>query len=431
MLSRRELLQAVVAGAAAAPIEAAPEAGWFDRPMRWGQLVFVEDDPGNYDPAFWLDYFRRTHCDAVCLGGGGYMAFYPTKIPFHHRSRWLKDGDAFGDLAKGCRKAGMIVVARTDPHATYDDVAAAHPDWIAVDAKGNKRRHPANPERWITCDLGPYNFEFMTAVTREIVELYGVDGIFANRWADTKMCYCRHCRENFKQASGFELPLTNDPADPARRAHILRRERRLFDLIALWDSEIRKINPSARYIPNAGGGAGSPLDMKRLGQVSSLLFADRQARRGTMAPWANGKNAKEYRATLGRKPVGGIFSVGVEEPYRWKDSVQNPEELKIWVIDGIANGLRPWFAKVGHYAVAAKTFHGCPLGQSDQPDDHARLVSRGDPAGSAERQPSASGSVPSARRKATGRRPAASCKYTIRASRGRGAGSRVARSNCG
>ncbi len=64
-----------------------------------------------------------------------------------------------------------------------------------------------------------------------------------------------------------------------------------------------------------------------------------------MPPWANGKNAKEYRATMGRKPVGGIFSMGVEEPYRWKDSVQSPAEIRIWAKDGIANGLRPWFTK--------------------------------------------------------------------------------------
>jgi hypothetical protein len=64
-----------------------------------------------------------------------------------------------------------------------------------------------------------------------------------------------------------------------------------------------------------------------------------------MAPWANGKNAKEYRSTMGEKPVGGIFSVGVEEPYRWKDSVQDGAEIRLWALDGIANGLRPWFTK--------------------------------------------------------------------------------------
>ena len=66
-----------------------------------------------------------------------------------------------------------------------------------------------------------------------------------------------------------------------------------------------------------------------------------------MAPWANGKNGKEYRSTLGRKPIGGIFHMGVVAPHRWPDSVQNGNETRIWVLDGVANGLRPWFNKVG------------------------------------------------------------------------------------
>jgi hypothetical protein len=51
------------------------------------------------------------------------------------------------------------------------------------------------------------------------------------------------------------------------------------------------------------------------------------------------------RATMGSKPVGGIFSVGEEEAYRWKDSVQNAPEVRLWALDGIANGIRPWFTK--------------------------------------------------------------------------------------
>jgi hypothetical protein len=35
----------------------------------------------------------------------------------------------------------------------------------------------------------------------------------------------------------------------------------------------------------------------------------------------------------------------VEEPYRWKDSVQTGPEIRLWALDGIANGLRPWFTK--------------------------------------------------------------------------------------
>ena len=198
---------------------------------------------------------------------------------------------------------------------------------------------------WVTCGLGPYNFDFMTEVKREIMSRYRVDGIFINRWDGSGMCYCEHCQKNFKDATGHELPRTNDAQQPARRAYTLWRQQRLFDLWQLWDRAVREINTNSCVIPNTGGGATSSLDMRRIGELAPTLIADRQARRGVAAPWANGQNAREFRATMGAKPIVGIFSVGLEEPYRWKDSVQNAAEYQLWVADGVANGLRPWFTK--------------------------------------------------------------------------------------
>ena len=345
--NRRDFLRTTAFAASMFAVAAHPTdtAGWFDRPMRWAQLTLVENDPGTYDLNFWLDYFRRTHSDAVCLSAGGCVAYYPTKVPLHYRSQWLANTDPFGDLVAGCRKLRMVVIARTDPHAAHNDVADAHPDWIAVDAEGKMRRHPVMPELWVTCALGPYNFEFMTEVIKEIVSSYQVDGVFSNRWTGSGMCYCEHCRQNFHAAAGMDLPRTTNPREPSRRAYIAWRQQRLFDLWHLWDSEIRAINPAACYIPNSGGGALADLDMKTIGERAPILFADRQGRSGVAAPWASGKSGKEFRSTMGRKPIGGIFSVGFEEPYRWKDSVQSGAEVRLWALDGIANGLRPWFTK--------------------------------------------------------------------------------------
>jgi hypothetical protein len=323
----------------------AKQKGWYDRPMRWAQVAFAEDDPGNYDPQFWLDYFKRLHIDAACLNAGGVVAFYPTEIPMHYRSKWLGNMDTFGDLMKGCRALGMNVIARTDAHACHQDVYDAHPDWIAVDAQGNKRKHPSDPDYWITCALGPYNFEFMTTVHEEIMTKYMVDGIFTNRWAGSGMCYCEHCEKNFHAFSGMALPGTLDPLDSARRQYVVWHQQRLFELWRLWNDRIQKINPNASYIANAGGGALSELDMKTVSELAPTLFADRQGRAGLMAPWANGKNGKEYRATMGNKAIVGIFSVGLEDKYRWKDSVQSDDEIRLWVMDGVAQGLRPWFTK--------------------------------------------------------------------------------------
>jgi hypothetical protein len=344
-LNRREMLLASAAGIALTSKAESSSDGWYDKPMRWMQLAFVEDDPGNYDPQLWLDFFKRCHADAACLSAGGCVAFYPTTIPLHYRSKWLGDRDSFGELVSGCRKLGMNVIARTDPHGVHQDVYDAHPDWIAVDANGKKRRHWADPDFWITCALGPYNFEFMTLVNDEIMRKYQVDGIFSNRWAGSGMCYCEHCRQNFRAFSRMDLPLTNDPQNAARKQYIVWHEKRLFELWRLWDARIKAINPKAAYLANAGGGALSDLDMKTIGELAPTLFADRQARHGLMPPWMNGKNGKEYRATLGQKAIAGIFSVGLEDEYRWKDSVQNGDEIRLWVADGIAQGLRPWCTK--------------------------------------------------------------------------------------
>jgi hypothetical protein len=351
--TRRTFLKQAAGVAAAQLLPATPllisaetsrsNPGWYGRPMRWAQLAFVEDDPGNYDLAFWLDYFKKIHADAACLSAGGSVAFYPTEIPLHYRSKWLGNMDAFGDILNGCRKLGMNVVARTDAHAARQDVYDAHPDWIAVDEKGNKKRHPSDPDFWITCALGPYNFDFMTRVHQEIMTKYSPDGIFTNRWAGSGMCYCEHCQQNFRAFSGLSLPRTLDPQDPSRRQYLIWHQQRLFELWRLWNEKIQAINPNASYLANAGGGALSDLDMKTIGELAPTLFADRQARSGLMPPWANGKNGKEYRATLGTKAIAGIFSVGLEEKYRWKDSVQSGDEIRLWVADGVAQDLRPWF----------------------------------------------------------------------------------------
>jgi hypothetical protein len=317
----------------------------FDRPMRWAQLTLVENDPGRFDPAFWLDYFRRIHADGAVLSTGGYVAYHPTRIADHHVSRWLGDSDPFGDLVRGCRAMGMAVIARTDPHAVHDDVKVAHPEWIHVRADGTPWPHWATPGAWVTCALGPYNFEHMTRIHREIVELYGVDGIFANRWAGHGVCYCEHCRRTFADATGLPIPVGGDPTDAPNKAYAAWRQERLFALCRVWNEAIKIVRPEASYIPNSGGGSTSSLDMRRLGELVPILFADRQGREGLAPPWVNGKTAKEFRGALGHKPIGGIFSVGHEVPHRWKDSVQSRAEIEIWAAEGIAHGMRPWFTK--------------------------------------------------------------------------------------
>ncbi len=315
-------------------------------PLRLPTVLLTEGD-AEFDLDWWIDLFKRTNVEGVTWTAGGYMAFYPTRIPLHYRARWIGERDVFGECVAACRKIGMkIIIARTDPHAVHQDVCDAHPDWIFVDRNGHKLRHWRQADAWVTCALGPYNFEFMHEVNREIFSRYDVDLLFSNRWAGQSICYCEHCRRNFHDASGRDLPRAKDVHDPAYRAYMLWRENRLLELISHWNAGIHAVKPHCHFIPNAGGGATSELDMKRLGDQVPLLVVDRQARGGLAAPWANGKNAKEFRATLGPgKPALSGANVGICGKYRWMDSTKSEPEYRMWLAEAVAHGMAIRYTK--------------------------------------------------------------------------------------
>ncbi|MEJ1242239.1 hypothetical protein WBG78_29090 [Chryseolinea sp. T2] len=265
--------------------QSTPAPAWYDKTMRWAQLAFVENDPGQCDPDFWLNYFKRIHADGALLSAGGVVAFYPTNIPLHHRSDYLGNTDLVGYLVNGCRKMNMSILLRTDPHAARQEVYDAHPEWIAVSVDGMKRRHWANPELWVTCALGPYNFDFMTRVNAEIMDRFQPDGIFSNRWSGHGICYCEHCQSSFRTFSGgLDLPKSTHNAlstampagdlnDSAYVKYRVWRTGRLKELWFLWDGEIRKKNPARDLFPMAFPINSSPAN----NPIFSLLINRRGA----------------------------------------------------------------------------------------------------------------------------------------------------------
>jgi len=318
---------------------------WYRSATRWTQLTLAEDDPIRFDPAFWIDVFKRTQSNAACISAGGYVAYYPSKVPLHHVSRFIGDSDPFGALVEGARRLDMHVMARVDPHAIHQDAADAHPEWIMVDKDGNRMRHWAYPDVWVTCAYSDYNFKFMPQVLREITADYDIDAIFANRWQGHGVCYCDACRADFKAASGHDLPLTNSLDDPAWLAWGAWRRTKLSRLVVEWDEAMKAIKPHTSFIPNMGSVSLMEFDLPMIEKYCPFLCVDDQGRRGTEPVWMSGRNGKRMRATFRDRPAILITSIGPEEAYRWKDAVTLGPEIQAWMDSGTTQGLLPWFTK--------------------------------------------------------------------------------------
>ncbi|KQX34929.1 hypothetical protein ASD04_16250 [Devosia sp. Root436] len=318
---------------------------WYKTATRWTQLTFVEDDPQRYDPAFWVDVFKRTRSNALCLSAGGYIAYYPSEIPLHYVSKYLGDTDPFGTLVEEARKLDMHVMARVDPHAIHADAAKAHPEWVSLTKDRKPREHWALPGIYVTCAYSSYNFDFMTQVIVEIAEKYDIDALFGNRWQGHGVCYCKACEGNFRSASGYELPEGSNADDPVWQAWAAWRRTVLTRLVAHWDDAVKAVRPHASFIPNMSGSSLMEFDLSVIQKHCPILFVDHQGRRNVELGWSAGRNGKRIRATFRDRPVGLITSIGPEEEPRWKDSVQTGPEIEQWVHAGITQGLFPWFTK--------------------------------------------------------------------------------------
>jgi hypothetical protein len=243
----------------------------------------------------------------------------------------MGDRDPFGDLVAGCRKLNMVVIARTDPHAAHQDVYDAHPDWIAVDAEGKKRQALGHARAvGHLCARVQYNFEFMTegyARDRRVDTRSTACSVIAGQAPACATASTASAISKLRRDSSCRVRITRKI--PRRRAYIGWRQQRLFELWRLWDAEIRKVHPTrASFQHRRRSAQRSRHESHRL-RWRPRCSQDRQRRRGLAPPWESGKNGKEYRATMGRKAIGGIFSVGTEEPYRWKDSVQSGPEIRL------------------------------------------------------------------------------------------------------
>ncbi|MEK7766408.1 MAG: hypothetical protein AAB368_09235, partial [bacterium] len=207
---------------------------------------------------------------------------------------------------------------------------------------GHPRPHWASPELWVACPLGPYGFEFMSAVHAEIAARYPVDGIFINRWAGSGPCWCPYCRAGFRAETGRDLPHGLERPGPERRAWAAWRERRLLALWDRWRDVVTEARPGCAVVPNTGPGE---IPLAEIVRRAPLLVGDRQARAGATPAWMAGRHAREYSAMHDGTPAAGLFSVGLEEAYRWKDSVNTPAEIRLWAAGMIAHGMRPWVCK--------------------------------------------------------------------------------------
>ena len=336
-----------------APVKA--EAPWYRRTLRWGQTNITEIDPARYDIDWWRGHWTRTGTQGVIVNAGGIVAYYPSRVLLHRPAEHLGGRDLFGELCRAAHETGLVVFARMDSNRAHEEFHRAHPDWFAVDASG--RPHKAG-ELFVTCVNSPYYDEHIPAILREIAERYHPEGFTDNSWSGLgrgTICYCENCRRTFRRRSGEDIPRGTDWNDPVYREWIRwNYDRRL----EIWDLNNRATRAAGG--PDciwAGMNSGSVVsqcqsfrDYKAICERADIIMLDHQSRNDATGFQHNGEAGKLVHGLLGwEKLVPESMAMYQAGRPTFRLASKPAAEARLWMLDGVAGGLQPWWHHVGAY----------------------------------------------------------------------------------
>ena len=154
------------------------------------------------------------------------------------------------------RKLGVRILG-VYPPCLQGEVYENHPDWRRIDTDTTDIPQidmKKYPHGGMLCLLGPYG-DFFIDVLAEILTMYpAVDAFSFDGLHYGGVCYCRHCRDNYRKSTGAAIPRM-DMNDPAFRRYQHWADRRMEDLVRRMQERLKRIKPDVALVTwttNAG-----------------------------------------------------------------------------------------------------------------------------------------------------------------------------------
>ncbi len=355
---------------------------WYRRTLRWGQTNITEKDPVRYDIKWWREFWKKTNTQGVIINAGGIVAYYPSKFPLHYQAEFLNGRDLYGELAKAAHEDGLKVLARMDSNRAHEPFYKAHPDWFAVDAEGKPYRAG---ELYISCINGPYYEEFLVGVLREIIERTKPEGITDNSWSGlgrNSICHCKYCQKKFYDRTGKQLPKRKDWNDPVYKQWIRwNYDRRL----EIWDLNNRTTKEAGgkdclwigMNSGSVSGQSNSFRDNKEIFARAEIIMLDHQARSDSSGFQNNGEAGKMLHGLLGWDKLmpESMAQYQAGRP-TFRVASKPAPEARMWMIDGFAGGIQPWWHFVGAYHEDRRMYHTVEPVNKWHKENESYLVNR-------------------------------------------------------
>ena len=343
--------------------ETVGEIPWYRRVTRWGQTNITEKDPAHYDIAWWRRHWKETAVQGVIINAGGIVAYYPSNITLHRQAEYLGGRDLFGDLCHAAHEDGLAVFARMDSNRAHEEFYNTHSDWFAIDEKGNPYKAA---ELYVTCINSPYYNEHIPSILTEIAQLYKPEGFTDNSWSGLgrdSICYCENCKKDFFKKTGHEIPVTVNWDDQVYREWIRWNYNRRLEVWDLNNITTKKAGGPVCIWSGMNSGSlswqsESFRDYKEICQRAEIIMLDSQARSDSGGFQQNSDTGKRIHGVLGwDKLIPESMAMYQAGRPTFRMASKPVEEARMWMIEGIAGGIQPWWHYVGASHEDRRIYH--------------------------------------------------------------------------
>ena len=205
---------------------------WHSKTWRFIQTNLREIDMFDIDAERVVADLQAFKANVLMINAAGIIASYPTKLPYHFQSPFLK-GDSLQTIIAACHRADIRVMARTDFSKIRYPIYEAHPEWVSLTAAGEIIEYNGDVQ---VCLNGGYQQEYALRIIEELLTAHDFDGIFFNMGGyQTRdysghyhgICHCANCKQLFSEMFELLLPTGEDHDDPTFRKYNLFKQRTL------------------------------------------------------------------------------------------------------------------------------------------------------------------------------------------------------------
>jgi hypothetical protein len=304
---------------------------WKGWPWRFIQTNLREIDMIDIDAHRYVADLKEFKATIAMINTSGIIASYPTRLPYHYQSPFLK-GSSLKEIVAACHEAGIKVIARTDFSKIRRPIYEMHPEWAYISPAGTIVDYQGDVH---SCLNSGYQQEYALKIIEETITTLDVDGIFFNmggyKTTDYShvyhgICQCDNCKRLFRERFGMTLPTVEDESDPAYRKYMIFTRETTREHKSKVDAFIRGIRPDI-------------LIDKSFGSASGLIRQESNTGLDRPLPHWQYSGTDNTRWAVGSYPSMVSSNTTVDFiDYEYRHVTVSPYQQELRLVEDVANG---------------------------------------------------------------------------------------------